>query len=590
MTQEFLQIKVDGIPQNENLISLERMFSKYGAIVDLNRGQNCVYVQYRTAEQAKKALQAFDGNPMYGILKKLKACYVISKKPDCIVFYNVNEEDIQKLTLILKKSKHFINLLPLRTEMGFVPLAIAYFNQNNAMKSTFTDLKKSGNVRKQIFFEILPHVPQDADSMVKIAEEYEKRTLFITGFYKKFPTEKSLLDHFERFGIINVLEIGKKYEIIYAVILLDTAEKAKLCIKERNYSFLDYNPMPLSIRPFLLRNIPHPTAGLLTLNEFDTTLSWYDLYTQFEEYGDIYDLTISNNGIGGKSLMVFILYRDLSSANKAKDSCNLPNVFVFPPFEDAVKAIKFFIPQAKSPNTTLITQQPGSIRSQLSLNENKQHIAYTFSILNSSKNRRTIVITYTSVPYMLHAIEEYKAKGIPFYISYSYIFPYIYNWYNSIAIPESLVKKIYYAKNIGSDKSNKYIRECFEKVAPVDLAVNLSFIKKVLVIFKDVVDKNDPKFLKIFPNPILLEDVLNVFRAVRSFSTGELNAQFQPNQTLLDEIQKRDPSKIPIAEDRIRRMGSNEAIITATDPEKMAKFVEEVTGIPQKINSIPLTP
>ena len=579
MSQEYLQIKVDGIPQSENLISLHRMLSKYGAIVDLTRGKNCVFVKYQTPEQAKKALESLDGNPMYGVLKKLRTYYVISKKPDCIVFYNINEEDLPKLNLILKKSVHFLKLVPLITENGFVPLAIAYFNQNLAVKSILAELKKSENVRKQIFFEVNPHVPQDTDSMIKLAEKYEKRTLYITGFYNIYPSEKSLMDHFERFGFVKVLEISKKYGIVYAVILLDTEENAKQCIRERNYSFINGNPMPLSVRPYLLK-IPHPEAGLLTLNEYNGTLNWYDLYTQFEEYGEIYELALSD---GVKSIMAFILFRNIESAYKARDGCNQPNVFVFPP-EEAIKAIKFFIPQTRNPSTTLITQMPNistfRIRDQLKRGGKEDPVAAFFSLLNPTKTRKIAVAKYKDIPHMINAISDCRRENTPFFVSSSSLFTSIYDWYNTIPIPQTLVKKIYYARNVGSNVDNKSARERFEKIAPVELAVNIPEIKKVLVIFKEVIDKNNPKLLNIFTNPIMLDDVLNVFQATRSLSSGELNAKFKPQQTLIDEIQKRDPSKIQLAKDKIRRMDSNDVMRVSSDPIQMEKFVEEITGIP----------
>ena len=111
-------IKVEGL---SNLQATYQILSKFGSVKNLTKGSNCFYCSYPTEEQAQTALETLNK-------KGYKSCYIVVQKPNCLIFYNIIQEDINEIKTILKRNAEFSSLVQLITDKGHVPIAVAYFN------------------------------------------------------------------------------------------------------------------------------------------------------------------------------------------------------------------------------------------------------------------------------------------------------------------------------------------------------------------------------------------------------------------------------------------------------------------------------
>ena len=573
------RIKVEGLPQNLSLMSASSLFNKYGCVANLVSNGNNYIVQYQTNEQAKKAISALDGNTTYSALKKLHACFVISKKPDCLAIFNIYEDEIPAYNNLLKAHQSFTNLVTLRTSEGYVPFAVAFFSKAD-LNAIIKDLVKNDCFKKRKYITAIQNFEPTQENMIKTAKSFEERTVCISCFCtKKKLTEQQINEHLGGYKYTKILENTVKYDVPYVLLLMESKESAKNCTKEMNSTYINGLTPQQRFTPFLLRNLPHEEAGLLVINELTPELCRpTELYEVYGKFGEILSLAVCPCA---KSLVCCILFRRYDDAFKAKFKMSPQNALLFPRV-NAVKALRSFEQQASSPNLTLVTYNNKSkadlvIRRECSINKFEKSVIDFFTI--SVKTTKIAVATYANIPSFAKAKEQCMEKKASFDIIGTSTLVQVFDMFTDIPIEAFWVNKIFYATGASENLSNFELREAFSKIAPVEAVINLTHLNKALVLFSSDVDKKDPRLLSILPNGVFLEDVLNKIeesQTTRSLSQGELNTFYLPGREIITEITKRDPSLVPEAEEKLKRMSSNEIITISTDQKKMNEFCDKI--------------
>ncbi|EAX92299.1 hypothetical protein TVAG_337190 [Trichomonas vaginalis G3] len=561
------RIRVEGFDEQTSEQSIKQKFNTYGVILSVTKDKKAFIIEFATVEAACAAKQKANGLPI-SCQQTATIFFDYPNMPDFLAIQNCKEEKLPEYKSYLKTIPEFDEMIPFRTDKGFTSLVIATFSEQVDFDKLIQNIKEKFPTEPTAY-EKVPYCNLSNDSLHQIARSFEERSIFMNNLNHRIPEEK-ITEIYSKYGKVIYVDISFKYEVYIITILMDTKENAQKAIEELDKTVFVEDELPLRVFPFIEKTIYHKPAGIISVNELEYNFDTKQLYTTFKQWGEIYAFSVSHVA---SSFVALFLYADYQNALKARDSCNYSNVFVFPKM-NAAAAVRHFTQRKFEPDLTLVTFDNENIPN-LFLRSEYENVQDFHTFTNG--NNKTVVVTFKCCQDLQNTINKIHKR---YEIIGSSTFNRVFEYFKTQPIDSVWAKRIFYARGINSDLSNKVLREKFSNIAPVDSIVNLGKENIALVLFKRSVDANNKEFLTILPNQVSLDDVINSInessKPSRTQSWSAINPNFLPINSIIEEATRREPTLRSVVEKHITSINYDQVLELSLEPAKLNSFFKQL--------------
>ena len=578
-------ILVENIPLSYSEANVVMFFSKYGKVVRVFRENSSLFVQFNSNQTAKKAASELRMHKRYiGKGPEVKARVVGENYPDSLVIVYVSKEDVDLFQKYFSGKDYVESFTPLIINDNVALITVVNFNRVIDYQSLIIELQKINPKANNLFYNIVPHIFIGEDNIESIGIDYEERTLFINSLFLDL-SDDYIHSIFSKYGKVLFIHREFKYSLPLIFILMDTRENAQKAFHSLNFSKLPNSIHPLFIVPYLNRYMNHCQAGLLILNEIEATFNTKQLFQEFEQYGEIYAINVCPVT---KSFVCFILYKQFLDAQVAKSKCKRKNIFVYS--VDAILGTRFFATMRQSPNYSFVTFDYPKIEASPKMHQlidPNSLCSYYYSVYDENRMKRTLVLEFHSEKLLNKVVDDFilKHPNSHYELIGTSTYEAVFQYFNVRPHSEEYTQQaLYYVKNASNILSNRDLRIAFEKIARVSAAMHINKSHYAIVLFEESIDEDDPRLLRLFPNPVFLEPIMNYNRgglSNDSLSQSEINAKLRPAAAILNKVERLDRSQsqelVRRAENKLQNINFDSLYQLSLDSNKFGEFVNNLT-------------
>ena len=537
MSAKELTIFVQNVSQSEDITKVKRLFSMYGKVNDVFWEESKLYVKFEDSESAKKAETALTREKRYlsDDLDEVIATRLCNLKPDILVILHLIDSEIKLFENYFKDKEYFDKFIKIITNKGPLDVGVIYFKQTIDYDALISELKNSNIFNKRYYYERQFYTPPEKKEL--IARKIEERTLFVNYLYTKLDDSK-IVSLFSQYGKVLDIFHMRKYEMPLINILMDTKQNAKAAIRGLNFMRINNQIETLSVSPYQHRFLNHAPAGLLVVNEIEESFSSAELFREFDKFGEVMQVSVCPVSY---SFVCFVLFKDFARALNAATNCKRKNLYLFPPI-DAMLAIRLFPQQILNPNFTCVTfgHNPNRAAPFIRNEIDPEHESIDFFTVHDKKTDTQICATrFRTINAMRKTLLSYLERNpnTRFELIGTSTYQKAFDLFTSMPLDDQDDERLFYAKGVSEEYTNKELRHKFEKIAKVDAAFHINRSHTILVQFSRGIDKNDPRLLDLFPAPIYLEKVyhpIDMKKTDYHMSKGELSATLSPARYILE--------------------------------------------------------
>ena len=273
---------------------------------------------------------------------------------------------------------------------------------------------------------------------------FEKRSVFITGFFEK-PNLSFFQDYINNFFKILYISTLIYHDANVIFIVLETEEIRQKIINlfkkfnHKNFDTIHYRINPFCDKRLIQKNFKSGLILISNINIPNELTEFYDFYSQF---GNILNYNLSMNLKG--NVCLFILFENYNSALNLKNTLNNKNIFLFPELNSydilssfsssPLKLEKIIVFETKKPDWILRKE----------INDNFGQISQIYFKINSNNNKKFVFLEFIDILNLNLFINNLIENNQKFYIIGQRIYERALNITLTINISPNYSNRLFY--------------------------------------------------------------------------------------------------------------------------------------------------